>query len=72
MNKIPELIEKRGWSKKEFIAHCALAGMSMSTAYRIARGDLNVKFTSLLTAAKVLEIDIEDLALLFHQMKKEL
>ena len=60
-SKIPELIEQRGWKKKEFVARCALAGMSVSTAYRLARGSLAVEFRSLLSAAKVLEVNVTEL-----------
>jgi len=60
-SNIPKLIEQKGWSRKEFVARCALAEMSMSTAYRLARGSLNVEFRSLLSAAKVLEMNVTEL-----------
>ena len=60
-SKIPELIEQKGWNKKEFVARCALAGMSVSTAYRLARGNLDVELRSLMSAAKVLEVSTLEL-----------
>ena len=60
-SNIPRLIEQKGWTRKEFVARCALAGMSMSTAYRLARGSLAVEFRSLISAAKVLEVSTLEL-----------
>ena len=60
-SNIPKLIEQKGWSRKEFVARCGLAGMSMSTAYRLARGSLAVEFRSLMSAAKVLEVSTLEL-----------
>ena len=71
MNTIPELIKKRGWDKKEFVARCALKGMGISTAYRIANGGVNVRIESLLAAARVLDMTATDLAVVLSSFNRE-
>jgi hypothetical protein len=54
---VPELLEKRGWNTKTFVAHCMLAGLGQETAYRLARGDVNVNIETVKVAAKVLGVE---------------
>jgi hypothetical protein len=53
---VPELIQKKGWDTKAFVAHCMLAGMGSDTAYRLARGDTNFKVDTLRQAAAILGV----------------
>jgi transcriptional regulator with XRE-family HTH domain len=54
---VPELLEKKGWDTKTFVAYCMLAGMGANTAYRLARGETNVSVDTLSIAAQVLGVD---------------
>lgn len=56
VSHVPELLARKGWTSKEFVAHCMLAGMSQSTAYRLANGDTNIQPATLQIAASVLGV----------------
>ena len=56
VSHIPELLAKKGWSAKDFVAHCMLAGMGQSTAYRLANGETNIQPATLQLAASVLGV----------------
>lgn len=51
---VPELLQKKGWTAKEFAARFMLAGGSQDVAYRMARGESNFYMASIALAALVL------------------
>lgn len=51
---IPELLKQKGWSVKRFVAQCMLADLGQDTAYRLARGETNVKSDTLRVVAQIL------------------
>ena len=55
-NRLPELLTRKGWDKKVFIAHCMLAGLGQDTAYRLVRGETNFTTEKLGTIAEVLGV----------------
>jgi DNA-binding Xre family transcriptional regulator len=61
ISRIPEMLVKKGWDTKTFVANCMLAGMSQQTAYRLAGGDMNVRLSSLEVAAQVLGTSIGEI-----------
>jgi len=61
ISHVPELLAKKGWSSKTFVANCMLAGMGQGTAYRIASGDTNIKVETLRVVASVLGVSIGEI-----------
>jgi hypothetical protein len=60
-SKIPGLIEEKGFTIKQFVAYCMLAGISQTTAYKMATGATDVSIPSLAAAAVVLKTTIGNL-----------
>lgn len=56
INHVPELLAKKGWDSKTFVARCMLAGLSQDTAYRLTRGEVNVTTDTLKVVAQVLDL----------------
>lgn len=50
---VPELLAKKGWDIKTFVAYCLLAGLSQDTAYRLSRGETNFNADTIRAVAKV-------------------
>jgi hypothetical protein len=50
---IPGLIQKFGWTEREFIGRCVIAGLSQDTAKRLLQGKTNVSTETLVGAARV-------------------
>lgn len=55
-NRLPELLTRKGWDKKVFVAHCMLAGLGQDTAYRLVRGNTNFTLETMGEFAKVLGV----------------
>lgn len=51
---VPDLIQKKGWDTKRFVATCMLNGLGQDTAYRLARGDTNFTTDTLYKVAEIL------------------
>lgn len=56
VNHVPELLRRKGWDVKTFVAHCMLAGLSQDTAYRLSRGETNFNTETIAKAAQVLDV----------------
>ena len=51
---VPDLIQKKGWDTKRFVATCMLSGLGQDTAYRLSRGDTNFNTDTLRKVAEIL------------------
>lgn len=54
ISHVPALLQKKGWTKKQFVARCMLANLGADVAYRVANGETNLTTRTLAIAAKVL------------------
>ncbi len=55
-SKIPELLAAKGWTQRKFAARCMEAGLAVDTANRLARGETDVRTSTLRVVAKVLGV----------------
>jgi hypothetical protein len=57
VNRVPRLLENKGWDIKTFTAYCMLSGMSSDTARRLVQGELSFTTGTLQQVAEILELD---------------
>lgn len=61
VSRIPQLLQQKGMSDKEFIARCMLADLSDYTARRLLSGETNLTTNTMLKVAKILDVNINEL-----------
>jgi transcriptional regulator with XRE-family HTH domain len=56
VSRIPDLVRQRGWTEREFIGRCIIAGTSADTAKRLLRGSTSATTRTLAQIAKVFAV----------------
>lgn len=72
VNKVADVLARKGWDNKTFVAYCMLGGIGQDTAYRLTRGDTNFNTNTLAQIAQIINVaSISELIDLDHPQEQQ-